>query len=650
LLLAIFFTLISVQSSNASFRKFHAFSSLGDGYTGSVCVDGLSVGFLRATYTGTRMVDVFTAPTGTLVVTQVLAMNWITVSNTAPYPTSSPSPFCAPMHFNSPPPDYSSCSGLHYVRFPNEVPAGTQYTIGFYDSGGLIMRTTPHPLDVVSDCSIGRTWIARAGGRPGEAATVFTDSLVFGVAAADPDIPLGTPPDYVSGAGIKSVALELVDPSGRTVYRETDPEAPYCLFGQARDRTCNAWQFADHQNTWPDGAAIVPGHYLVRAAVDAFYSNDETQEWPIEIARRDWPPLPFKITQVATAPALPDTMAVVTETWDTGAQNVLWTLDGGKSWQQLLGLPPGAFGLIRNAAVVRRSNSLQPLRILLAYEDTVYRTGDFGLTWAVSITATRTPLNNDYLCDLHNLQNGTPSQTLYVEETCRLMPPVPRPAESWIGTRFHVSTDAGLSWRTLPGDALRGLVPSPVLPDRLYAGDGMHALNHQSDDGGITWQPRPTLEMMEIAVPDRADADHLYGLKTVAAEGSPPGQQRSSDGGNSWQDWAGNPCFVSRNPHVYADAYPLVATGRYQLWARCETTSAWNHSKWYYSGDGGGTWRLGQAVDADVLVADHAEADGALMANAYGLWRSTRGADWDLITRDFAGPAPTRFYLPYLQR
>ncbi len=310
---AVFFVLMMAQSGSASFRRFYTFDGRF-GYIGSICSDGLSVGFTNNPDEppAGRGLQVLISPTASLVLSQVVNTSWLARHPNGTDTTSyAQSPYCD-HEFNSSP-NLAHCTGLHYVKFPQELAAGTQITISFYeyDRGGTRRQMGGEGYDVaeeISNCRLGTPWIGLRNTKYLDSAAVTTDSLAFEVAAADFDIPLSynTGKD-ANGLGITTVRLSVVDQTQGEVVARTDPEPPYCLFGETDNNECKSWDFAANNFTWPSGQPLVPGTYRLRADVHGFYTYDKAVDYAVEIRRTAWQQYRY-LPYIDANPSWPETV------------------------------------------------------------------------------------------------------------------------------------------------------------------------------------------------------------------------------------------------------------------------------------------------------------------------------------------------------
>lgn len=323
LLLSVFFALAFVQSSSASFRKFHNFDGPGR-YLGNICTDGFTISFAdeEGDFRGSkRRVEVHADVDDRELISQELDLKWIRLDPTGAENTdnltftSTPaSPFCDALalavrsDFNRGD-GAGLCADLLRVYWKEPLPPGTTINISYsaaYDDGEWYsMEPSCDAADptscitdkqaVVDDCRVGSNRIQpRISNLASSQSSTGTGSLAVAIEAEDLEFPLPEVANIsVNGAGIKSVAMTLIDPFGTAVYSHVDSSPPYCLFGETEAGRCQSWLFADHNYTWPGGQPVAPGIHRVRASVDGYYSNDETTEWAIDVQRTYWQELRY---------------------------------------------------------------------------------------------------------------------------------------------------------------------------------------------------------------------------------------------------------------------------------------------------------------------------------------------------------------------
>ena len=322
LLLSVFFALAIVQSSSASFRRFYNFEGPGR-YLGNICTDGFTISFAQLENDSAgprRRVEVYADVNNTELISQELDLKWVRLNPSRDANTdkviftSSPaSPFCDALAIASRSDfgdgeDDALCADLLRVYWKQPLSPGTTVNISYSSAYGDDWRSMDASCDiedptscitdkqaVVDDCRVGSNRIQpRISNLASSQSSTGTGSLAVAIEAEDLEFPLPEVANIsVNGAGIKSVAMTLIDPFGTAVYSHVDSSPPYCLFGETEAGRCQSWLFADHNYTWPGGQPVAPGIHRVRASVDGYYSNDETTEWAIDVQRTYWQELRY---------------------------------------------------------------------------------------------------------------------------------------------------------------------------------------------------------------------------------------------------------------------------------------------------------------------------------------------------------------------
>ncbi len=108
---------------------------------------------------------------------------------------------------------------------------------------------------------------------PDDTGSLVTTALVFEV-----DVSIDTSQIKDS---VANVDMRVLDAQNRTVYQHTEQTARYCLFGG--DQNCNIWEFAAHNNAWPNNAPIKRGTYFLRALANATSGRTRAAEAAIYI-------------------------------------------------------------------------------------------------------------------------------------------------------------------------------------------------------------------------------------------------------------------------------------------------------------------------------------------------------------------------------
>ncbi|MBI1878969.1 MAG: SH3 domain-containing protein [Chloroflexi bacterium] len=108
---------------------------------------------------------------------------------------------------------------------------------------------------------------------PGTTSNEVSDALVFQVFASTDGVN--------DGVGVDRVDMRIIGDNGE-IYQRTEQTAAYCAFSGG-EPDCNMWNFAQHNNRWPNGDPIEPGDYTLRATVYAEDGSSTTVEQTIQI-------------------------------------------------------------------------------------------------------------------------------------------------------------------------------------------------------------------------------------------------------------------------------------------------------------------------------------------------------------------------------
>jgi len=331
------------------------------------------------------------------------------------------------------------------------------------------------------------------------------------------------------------------------------------------------------------------------------------------------------VAQIASSSALPNVLLVSFKQSPTP----LYSLNGGFNWQPVITTPwlasfdPNIPDNPLHVAVVPRSGSI-PTRLIVAYNGTIYRTGDFGQTWA------QVTLPIWWGCDIGIGQSfdllTTPADPdrLYLDQACD------------DGTTFGIwkrilftSADAGLVWQDFTSLHYKP-IPSPILAEQVTARwydlgwfwevyDGV-TWSSLSD----TWVP-PT----ELAL-DGQDPNRLYGIDFYE---EPPIGYQSSDAGETWTAWNEQPC----SDYNQLIAHPTISN---TLLLRCDQGL-------FGSQNGGDNWTQRSTWEGVLLAPDYGNPGWVLWARIDGLWSSMdSGVNWNNLTPDYLN----HNFLPFVSR
>ena len=99
------------------------------------------------------------------------------------------------------------------------------------------------------------------------------DRISFELVVFDPDAGKS------NGAGITSVDMSVVDPSGATVFTRTENNPRYCAFGGG-EPDCTIWNFSEHGDAWPAGTPVCAGDgYQALMTVNATDAKKDGATW-----------------------------------------------------------------------------------------------------------------------------------------------------------------------------------------------------------------------------------------------------------------------------------------------------------------------------------------------------------------------------------
>ncbi len=274
-----------------------------------------------------------------------------------------------------------------------------------------------------------------------------------------------------------------------------------------------------------------------------------------------------------------------------GAAGLTWTVpvgtvDGG-AWVDVRPYT----GTVRGSTIA--ANALQPNGLYAAIADSLYRSGDRGMTWeAFTEVPVATKINAFYVLPydtltmvaavgepdrvIRSIDGGASWATTITRDFSEFGTPVEmdaaRPETLLFAPEDGVlyrSTDFGATWDSLSTPAFRSPCDIQIVPDdplNIWVGDGITGTGFgqifQSLDGGLTFQRR-FVSMLGSEIPALAVAplDTRLGIGTQWSHG---GVVRTTDGGTTWStistaQTAWGATFAPDDPG--AVAFGLFSTG-----------------------------------------------------------------------------------------
>jgi photosystem II stability/assembly factor-like uncharacterized protein len=317
----------------------------------------------------------------------------------------------------------------------------------------------------------------------------------------------------------------------------------------------------------------------------------------------------YYVDQLATSSALPN--VIVASLPNSG--QVRYSTNGGLNWLTLESLPAQVWESL--IAIAPRGDPAAPVRVLMANSRTVYRTGDYGITWT-SCTFSRVSddCGEDFFMDF--VVSYADPNRLYLTQACYVG--LDDPLD--IASRIYTSSDAGVGW-TLLRDSAWNPVPSPSISTRVYVRTASGWF--QSDDNGVSWLGKGfAVSILTLA---GQDPNRLFGLDYLWDGGC--SGKRSVDGGVTWMDWSTEPCSSGRQLLGSPTVTDLV------FMPDCEGGV-------YRSRNGGDNWERISPEYPYLLSIDYGNSGRVLLAKNDGLWTSTDGgANWMHRTDDY-GASP----------
>jgi hypothetical protein len=328
------------------------------------------------------------------------------------------------------------------------------------------------------------------------------------------------------------------------------------------------------------------------------------------------------IVGIATSSGLPNTILISRK---AGAEWLppQYTTDGGTTWHDVPTVPWGDASA-EEVLIAIAPRDDQSARLLVAAEvpglwhPMVYRSGDFGATWA----------EDDFVAgDYVHAFVASPAdpRRLYLASSSAISFPEP----AFVGY-VYASEDAGVTWSQVNSAldmSFPFIVPSPNMGTRVYLYRSGYSPGWlQSNDGGHNWSgvnfPVHTLAL------DATDPLWLYGL----AQGSSDAiSGYSQDGGVTWNEWANCPSewgVLISHPTKSGMIFEQTSEGLYR------------------STDGGLGWEQLAPWQGGILAQDYGTTGRILRAQADCLMASTNdGVNWKPLT-----PGCPSAFLPLVVR
>jgi hypothetical protein len=298
-----------------------------------------------------------------------------------------------------------------------------------------------------------------------------------------------------------------------------------------------------------------PGQVLWARPDGLWRSQDQGEHWTM-IGQFGAVP-GVAVAQLTTTSGVPDALYVAFASPPGQSIWPLYSLDGGLSWQAVKSAPwvdptPSEYyGQIVSVALAPKVGEV-PIRLITTpsdifnwYRIDVYRSGDYGASWAVfdfpngligGLLLSTSPINPNRLSLLNRSLWGGGIRSV-----------------DHYHYRAFTSTDGGISYNELfiPTDEPGEVVNSPILSERLYVHSCISSWEpflwgpwYQSEDGGLHWLIKNF--PVNVLVPDSRDPLYLYGFSTTYDYSTPIKSEgmTSSDGGITWKTWPQQPCSI----------------------------------------------------------------------------------------------------------
>ncbi len=131
---------------------------------------------------------------------------------------------------------------------------------------------------------VGKIYLPGYGGGPKVKHPSFSGEISIQLFVYDPD------KGDSDGAGIKSVAFEIADPNGDTVWSTVEQQPRYCAFDG--EGGCTIWSFPPNGNRWPNGKRVCKGDgYQIQMTVHTEDRSRNNALWQFNFAiDGDYPP------------------------------------------------------------------------------------------------------------------------------------------------------------------------------------------------------------------------------------------------------------------------------------------------------------------------------------------------------------------------
>ena len=257
-----------------------------------------------------------------------------------------------------------------------------------------------------------------------------------------------------------------------------------------------------------------------------------------------------EIVDVATSTGLPG-MLLVSRKLGSNMLAPKYSLDYGRQWFETPTIPWGSYTLSNYEIALAPREDNSPRMIVVSEWVTLYRSGDYGLSWASQY------LEGNGVVSL--AASPAVPQTLYVASSQLIT--IPGEPPTIIGYLFH-STDSGANWvkqETILEGGFSQIQPSPTLPCEVYLffsylGFGWSGWTSRNYCGSSA--SPGALPSTGALAEDAQDPQWLYTLDSY-----------SSDGGENWNPYESLPCVdgkIFAHPTKTRVIYLLCSSGLYR--------------------------------------------------------------------------------------